>query len=319
MNNHQTPKVSVLIPCYNVERYVSQCLSSVCIQTLKDIEIICIDDGSSDTTLQILKEYQGQDPRIKLISKPNSGYGDSMNRGLEIAKGEYIGIVESDDFIEPNMFEILYSNAKQFNLEISRACYFEYTEKQENLATNEFVKKEVLINPNKDPSPFWQAPAIWASIYQNSWLKQNNIRFLPTPGASYQDTSFAFKAYACCNRFYMSKLGLLHYRMDNSNSSINSSTKAFCVCEEWNEIYRFVRSDLQRFGHLIPILPLLQYGTYKWNYSRLSGKLKKQFLLKWIKELFHHFQKGEIVFSAIFPEIKTRIKRRMVRRLCKNP
>ena len=100
-------KVSILIPCYNVEKYIRQCLDSVVNQTLKDIEIICINDGSTDSTLDILRKYENRDNRIKVISKHNSGYGASMNIGLETAKGEYVGIVESDDFVEPNMFEKL--------------------------------------------------------------------------------------------------------------------------------------------------------------------------------------------------------------------
>lgn len=98
------PAVSVLIPCFNVERYVRECLDSVVNQTLGDLEILCINDGSTDATPDILREYAARDARIRIIDKPNSGYGDSMNRGLDAASGEYIGIVESDDRAEPDMF-----------------------------------------------------------------------------------------------------------------------------------------------------------------------------------------------------------------------
>ena len=103
------PKISIIIPCYNVEKYIKQCLESVVNQTLKDIEIICINDGSTDSTLEILREYENRDNRIKVISKQNSGYGASMNIGLETAKGEYVGIVESDDYVELNIFQTLYN------------------------------------------------------------------------------------------------------------------------------------------------------------------------------------------------------------------
>src|SRR5574344_757344 len=106
-------EVSILIPIYNVEKYLEQCLESVCNQTLKDIEIICINDGSTDSSLKIIKDFQKNDDRVVLINKKNSGYGDSMNKGLEKATGEYIGIVESDDFIEKDAFEKLYSLAKK--------------------------------------------------------------------------------------------------------------------------------------------------------------------------------------------------------------
>ena len=97
-------KLSVIIPVYNVEQYLGECLESVIKQTLKDIEIICVNDGSTDNSLEIIKKFARKDERIKIIDKPNSGYGDSMNKGLETETGEYIGIVESDDFIEPDMF-----------------------------------------------------------------------------------------------------------------------------------------------------------------------------------------------------------------------
>lgn len=105
------PKVSIIIPVYNVEKYLRECLDSVIQQTLQDIEIICVNDGSTDNSLQILKEYAQNDSRIKIIDKPNSGYGQTMNVGMQNATGEYIGIVEPDDYVELDMFETLYNTA----------------------------------------------------------------------------------------------------------------------------------------------------------------------------------------------------------------
>ena len=107
------PKISILVPIYNVEKYLRECLDSILNQTLKDIEIICINDGSTDSSLEILNEYSSKDSRVKIINKANSGYGASMNKGLEAASGEYIGIVESDDFIKTTMFEDLYNIAEK--------------------------------------------------------------------------------------------------------------------------------------------------------------------------------------------------------------
>ena len=99
------PKVSIIIPTYNVENYLRECMDSVTRQTLKDIEIICINDGSTDGSLEILKEYADKDPRIVLVDKENEGYGVGMNIGLDKASGEYIGIVEPDDFVPLNMYD----------------------------------------------------------------------------------------------------------------------------------------------------------------------------------------------------------------------
>ena len=105
------PRVSIIIPTYNVETYLKECLDSVANQTLRDIEIICVNDGSTDDSLSILEDYQRKDDRIKIISKPNAGYGHTMNVGFDAATGEYIGIVEPDDYVELDMYETLYNEA----------------------------------------------------------------------------------------------------------------------------------------------------------------------------------------------------------------
>lgn len=307
------PKVSVLIPCYNVERYVQQCVESVLQQTLQDIEIICINDGSKDNTLSILRDFEKRDSRIRIIDKSNSGYGDSMNKGLSLAKGEYVGIVESDDFVNPDMFNNLYETALRENAEIVRSCYYENKAGIDTFIGNDWVPKNRTHNPNQETAAFLQAPAIWSAIYRRSWLEKEGITFLPTPGASYQDTSFAFKCYACCTRFHMLDKAFLHYRTDNEASSVNNPGKAMCVCDEWNEIYRFVRKDKKRFGHLYSIMPFIQYGTYKWNFERLSGKLKYKFLGVWAREIFGHFFRGELPLSRLDPHIKIRLKSVLVK------
>lgn len=120
------PKISVLVPCYNVEKYLDECLISIANQTLSDIEIICINDGSTDGTLNVIKKYAKADKRFVVIDKENEGYGKTMNRGLDAATGEYVAIVESDDWIEPHAFETLYKGAKkeQSRFSKSRICIF---------------------------------------------------------------------------------------------------------------------------------------------------------------------------------------------------
>lgn len=238
MNN---PKVSVIIPVYNVEKYLEQCLDSVVNQTLKDIEIICVNDGSTDSSLEILQGYARKDARIIVVSKPNSGYGATMNIGISNASGEYIGIVESDDFIEPDMYEKLYTEAKNDDLDLVRCQYFQYNSKKNEdiVCDNSWVPQNQIYAPLDLQTPFYQAPAIWSNLFKRSMIENNKIKFLETPGASYQDTSFAFKLYACAKRFKMISNPLLHYRVDNENSSVNSRAKAFYVNAEFKEIKTF--------------------------------------------------------------------------------
>ena len=110
-----TPKVSVITPIYNVSKFLPQCLDSLIAQTLEDIEFICINDGSSDDSLEILNAYAARDSRIKVIDKSNGGYGHTMNTGIDAARGEYIGIVESDDWVNADAFEKLYTIAEAFD------------------------------------------------------------------------------------------------------------------------------------------------------------------------------------------------------------
>lgn len=105
------PKVSVIIPVYNVERYLEECLDSVLNQTLREIEVICVNDGASDRSPEILKKYAVQDARIRIITQKNAGAGAARNRGVAQARGEYIGFVDSDDVLYPEMYEELYQKA----------------------------------------------------------------------------------------------------------------------------------------------------------------------------------------------------------------
>ena len=120
--------VSILVPICNVEKYLSKCLDSIEAQTLKEIEVLCINDGSKDSSLDIIKKYASRDKRFKVIDKVNSGYGDSLNIGLKMASGKYIGIVESDDYIEPNMFETLYSVAEEKCADVVKSNFYLYWE-----------------------------------------------------------------------------------------------------------------------------------------------------------------------------------------------
>ena len=121
--------VSIIMPIYNAERFLHQSLGSVVDQTLKNIEIICVNDGSTDSSLSMMKQYAAEDKRIRIIDKANGGYGQSMNCGLRIAKGEYIGILEPDDFMSKDMLETLYNIAKKNNADVVKSNYFEYKTK----------------------------------------------------------------------------------------------------------------------------------------------------------------------------------------------
>lgn len=289
--------VSILVPICNVERYLRECLESICSQTLDDIQIICINDGSTDLSPQIIEEFRQIDSRIDVISKPNSGYGDSMNKGLDAARGEYIGIVESDDVASAEMFEELLALAKANDADVVKSNFFEHEDNHpsdfdplvENLGDGPF---DTVFCPLDHQGIFLWRPAIWSGLYKASFLRENGIRFLPTPGASFQDTSFNFKVFAAAKRAYLTKKGYLHYRIDNVNSSVKSMKKVFCICDEYKEIWRFAKERGLSNHPLCKLIPFIQYGGYKWNLDRLTPALQPGFYEVFIHEFKEIERKG---------------------------
>ena len=167
------PKVSVIIPVYNAKDYLGRCLDSVINQTLKDIEIICINDCSKDNSLEILKEYSSKDKRIKLINhKTNKGESAARNTGLDNAKGEYIAFLDNDDTIDSNFYEKLYKKATETNADIVKGevhiIGYDGSESYGDL--NEKIRKN---NSKLYFAYFW-----WTAIYKASLIKDNNISFL---------------------------------------------------------------------------------------------------------------------------------------------
>ncbi len=272
--------VSIVMPIYNVSRFLEQSLGGLLKQTLKNIEIICVNDGSTDNSLNIVNYYAREDKRIKIVDGTNHGYGYAMNRGFELANGEYIGILEPDDYADNEMFESLYKIAKQNDLDVVKSNYYIYREK---IGTNVF--EEVLIDRpyNKvtsiieDPSIVTLRPCIWSAIYKREFILKNNIKFNETPGASYQDTAFSFKTLMYANRIMFIKEPYLHYRFDNEDSSVNSSGKVFSVCDEFDSIQAELNENADFKNRLIKPLQALKANTYAWNEGRLSDEYKKMF------------------------------------------
>lgn len=310
--SEDSPAISVLVPVCNVEKYLDQCLESLVNQTLHNIEIICLNDGSTDSSLSIIQKYAESDSRIVVVDKKNTGYGDTMNLGIRKARGKYIGIVESDDFINPEMFENLYNLAERNDSDIVKGNFYYYftdlsetssqydkavgavwsNELQKVITNNDTLANLIPADMNgKTVRPrdeaewlFYLPSSIWSAIYKRSFIESNNIEFLPTPGASYQDTGFAFKTLAMANRVTLSSHAYLHYRQDNEKSSVNSPGKVMCVVDEHKEIRSFLQKNDLYTTKMIKIANHLKFGNYKWNLNRLDLDLALQFLPVMSKE-----------------------------------
>lgn len=179
------PKLSILVPVYNVEKYLAQCLSSLVGQSLQDIEIICINDGSTDGSLAILQRFAKKDSRIAIIDKENTGYGDSMNKALKRAHGEYVSILEPDDWIEENAYKIMYQAAKKANADLVKTNFYRTrtnpkTGLTEDFRTSEVAQKET-IKPSDKREVFQFMPAIWSAIYKKSFSLTITLTSCPPP------------------------------------------------------------------------------------------------------------------------------------------
>lgn len=271
--------VSIIIPVYNEEKFLHECLESVINQTLQNIEIICVDDGSTDQSPEILDEYACKDSRITVIHKQNTGYGDSMNTGLQLAQGEYIAIVESDDFAEKDMCEKLYTIAKNNDADCVKANYYEFSNNGRKLinAIDSFECEKVFTSKENLHKFNNQFICIWAGIYRKKFLLEKHISFLATPGASYQDLSFWFKVFVMADRCLFIKDAFLNYRVDNCNSSVKSRDKVFCVCDEMLECKRYLLNNgiMQDF---LPYYSKLLFDVYQWNLERIAAKHIKIFI-----------------------------------------
>ncbi len=310
-------KISVVVPVYNVEKYLKECIDSIINQTLEDIEIICVNDGSTDSSLEILNDYAKKDSRIIVINKSNSGYGHTMNMGLNAATGEYIGIIESDDFADKNMFEDLYKLAKEYDADIVKGDWYNYWSKNKFARKNNRIssaKALKLTNSKLDKSLLRINPSVWSAIYKKEFLNKYNIRFLETPGASYQDLAFSFKVFALAEKVILTDKAYLYYRQDNMNSSVKSKTKVYCVCDEYEEIDRFLEQypDL-KFEFKVQE-EINRYNGYVSSVLRIDDSVKPEF----VKVFSDHF-KEEYNTGLLGNEFFKKINKKEFMTLINNP
>ena len=275
-----SPSVSIVMPIYNAGRFLYQSLDSAVCQTLENIEIVCVNDGSTDGSLEVIREYARSDKRIHVIDKQNGGYGSAMNAGMSAARGEYMMILEPDDFMSLDMAERLFGEAKHHNCDVIKSNYWEYsgatgTDSFENVLKGKSYG--VVTNALDDPWIIVTRPCIWSAIYRRQHLIDAHVRFNETPGAAYQDTAFAFKVLSSAARVCFVEDAYLHYRVDNEASSVKSSGKIFNVCDEFAAMESYISTDSFRRKRLMPFLQRLKLDTYEWNLGRIDEKYKKVF------------------------------------------
>lgn len=290
-----TPKVSVIIPVYNVEKYLRQCLDSVVNQTLRDIEIICVDDGSTDSSLSLLQKYASGDNRIKILQQENSGAGIARNKGLAMASGKYILFLDSDDFFELDLCENLFYQAEKTEADIilyDADCYEQ--EKNKFVAVDwllnrrYFPKKEVF-NRNDVPDELFliTAGGPWNKLWKRQFLSEHELLFPNMK--SLEDVPFVYTAMALAERISIVPKVLAHYRRFAPKQGLVSKiekfpkrifesyallksrlvkVKVFDIVEQ-SFINRAASDFVDQYLYIIKNPDIAQY--FKWYLSRIAS------------------------------------------------
>ena len=296
-----TPKVSILIPTYNVEQYMQICLDSAVNQTLQEIEIIVINDGSTDNCLEIVQEYADRDSRIKIIDKENGGYGKAMNCGYDIAAGEYIGIIEPDDYVDLHMYEDLYKLAKENDLDFIKADFNRFQhDKYGNLIFmyNKVAKLDtnynIVIKPSDEKKSFGYIMNTWSGIYKHSFLEKHHIRHNETPGASFQDNGFWFQTMMFAERAMFCNRPYYCNRRDNPNSSVASKEKVYCMNEEYAYLHDLLMQYEDKAKELMPQLHWKKYHNYLFRYGVIAKQYQEEYIKRMADEFREAIEKNEL-------------------------
>lgn len=260
--NHQ-PLVSLIVPIYNVADYLEQCLASIQSQSYTNLEIICLNDGSTDSSLALLEAYAARDGRLVIIDKENEGYGKTCNRGIAAAHGTWVGIVEPDDYLEPTMVQelvdLIQANGGEDQVDIARSAYWRVFGNQKNGRAGVIAQVKNAagsgehripcaykgrVKPKHQPESIDQMaqlllhhPAIWTALYRKEFLTQNNISFKEVPGAGWVDNPFLIASHCCGARLVYTDSALYNYR---ENGYAEAATFAQCQpkipLERWNDM-----------------------------------------------------------------------------------
>lgn len=268
-----SPKITVIVTVHNAEQYLRECLDSVIMQTFTDIEILCMDGGSTDNSPQILREYEEKDDRIRIINDPDTSYGHKINEGIRLASGEYISVLESDDMYFPDMLEHLYAVARQYHPDFVNADYLEFWEingKRHEILVKMYPESDYncLLESGKHLEDMRQILRYWTGVFKKDFLEKKEIRMNESPGASFQDMSFRFLTSALAETSYHLDIPVYRYRTDNPFSSVSDPGKAAVIADEFD----FLKKELERREITAPHL---WRHFYTWKYNDFCGNLAR--------------------------------------------
>ena len=304
-------KVTLVLPSLNVKSYIKECLESVINQSLKEIEILCIDGGSNDGTRQIIESYAKKDNRIRLIDADKRSYGYQVNLGIKMAKGEYIGIVETDDFVLPTMYKELYEYAKRTDADVVKAPYIEYRNdsNQQLCYYGETLNERLPYGKTFDAKEYGEILAyhssIWAGLYRKSYVIDNDIFFVEADGAGYVDAGFRIDTCINTDKIAWYPKAAYCYR----TSSEDSSTNRFMISvmlKRWKEIHEkfsLIENDYDRYYSPYTIFDEYMNTLFMMDKTEISDED-----LRILIDNFSKTKNGSILSSPVLSEhIKNKI------------
>lgn len=271
-------KVTIIMPSLNVVNYIDECIQSVINQTLKEVQIICVDAGSTDGTYERLMNYSRRDSRIRVITSNIKSYGKQINMGIEQAKGKYIGIVETDDFIASNMFEELYELAEKNKLDFIKGDYEDVYSNADGTYTMNPVRMfsgqltdyyNNILSPINMPVLHELGLNIWRGIYKRDFLIKNNIFLNETKGAAFQDTAFYHQVILKSHRAMFVEKPYYKYRKDRIESSFRNPNTLVYTYNEYKYLtdnYEHDSNINQYHWHYIYVKMFREYVQHVKNY-----------------------------------------------------
>lgn len=234
MQEDASSLVSVIVPIYNAGKFLRQCLDSICNQTHKNLEIILIDDGCTDDSPAVIDEYAARDSRVKAVHKENGGYGAGCNRGIEMATGKWISIIEPDDYIDLNMYQEMLDFSSKFSEEIDiiKCPWTEVrdwddpqkTSTRPCLLASKVATCKKPFSLAEEPVLITVHPSIWSALYRRDFLNEKKIRFIEYPGAGWADNPFLIETMCQASRIVYLNNCYYNYRIDLPGSTHNHKT-----------------------------------------------------------------------------------------------
>ncbi len=294
------PKVTIVIPVLNVQPYIRECLDSVVHQTLADLEIFCVDAGSTDGTLEIEQEYERQDPRVRILEDTARSTGYAKNLGIDLAASGYVAIVEPDDYIAEDMMEKLYDAVVRYDLDMVKGNYRSFlgegktrlfAEKAVSLCGEDYEK---VIDPRSDNRYFGWDMYTWTGLYKKSFLETFGIRHNESGGAAFQDVGFWFQTFCYARRIMLLKDYFYHYRRDNPNASVNNPNRTFVMCEEYKFVKDRLSGDTGTWERVLPAYYHALFRSYFVTYERLAKGLRPDFVKRFYAEIREGYEQGGI-------------------------